>query len=147
MRRIFICVIILFLSSVYSAFAGGSPEVNASMRFTVPLPDPPKSPQLPPVLGNTKDFAKVLTAFDEFIMLMDPVIESLVFNGLEANRKVLTGLRRTTQWWRSYLSTMKIQADSPRLQDDEVDEFLSSLLSKDVQFQNKLDRVNMVLTM
>ncbi|AHC14689.1 hypothetical protein [Salinispira pacifica] len=123
--------------------SGTSEESDENLRISVP--QGPEIPRLPARLHNQDDFRLVLNAFDELIRQTDPIIESVVFNGVDANTVPLERLREATQWWKEYLSDLSIQAENPRLGAGDIDTFLSDLISKDRQLQEQLDRLNQVI--
>ncbi len=136
----------LFLAVFISAplFAGGGTE-EPPQEFDIPIPQVPDSPQLPSVLRNEDDFSLVLTAYDDLLLFVEPLVDSLIFNGIEANEVPLAGIQDLTTWWRNYLRRLKIEADGPDVRTGEIDEFLGGLIIRDEQFQAQLDELNRII--
>lgn len=139
-----ICIVILILLLVSGVFAGGGRE-EAQADLQVPVPQGPQTPNLPRTLSNEADFERVLEAFDELIAEVNPIIDSMIYNGMEASSQALESLRTATQWWRTYISQLHINAESPKVRPGEIDEFLAGLLRRDQQLQLKLDEVNRII--
>jgi hypothetical protein len=143
MKRAILILMILFLA-VGVAYAGGSREEEPE-ELLVLVPEGPARPDIPSLLRNEEDFGLVLAAYDDLIAATEPIIESLIYNGLEANEVPLERLRVITEWWRDYISTLKIEAESPSVRTSEIDEFLGGLIRKDEQFQRHLDEINRII--
>jgi hypothetical protein len=69
----------------------------------------------------------------------------MIYNGIDANELPLERLREVIEWWKDYISSLKIEAESPSVRTSEIDEFLGGLIRKDQQFQVYLDELNRII--
>jgi hypothetical protein len=144
MKKIAFIVLISLITASLPLFAGGNREAESG-DFVVPVPEGPEKPNIPSLLRNEDDFELVLLAYDELILFMEPLIESMIYNGIDANELPLERLREVIEWWKDYISSLKIEAESPSVRTSEIDEFLGGLIRKDQQFQVYLDELNRII--
>lgn len=136
-------LMVFLFSPIFMYASGQGEQTDEDLRISIP--PGPEIPKLPGVLRNMEHFQTVLDAFDKLLTETDPIIESVVFNGVDANSVPLERLREATQWWREYIAGLSIQAENPRISGGDIDTFLSDLISKDRQLQEQLDRLNQVI--